>query len=173
MGVDCCNGKEDQCYGHSEIMVAGNRPCGECSLADLPWFRQSEFSCLGIFTVLACMKRKPDVCFYYKHCNDRAKCKWWMYKFQPCKLLLCMQGWCVRQFLGVEMVNPLGVACSSRTIKVVELILWVVGFTAAGMVFNSFCCLNPDKDFDYLLLFHRHLGFGGLVFFQEVFGFSK
>lgn len=30
--------------------------------------------------------------------------------FQPCKLLLCMQGWCLRQFLGVEIINLLGVA---------------------------------------------------------------
>lgn len=26
-----------------------------------------------------------------------------------CKLLLCVQGWCLRQFLGVEIINPLGV----------------------------------------------------------------
>lgn len=45
-----------------------------------------------------------------------------MYKFPACKLLLCMQGWCLRQFLGVEIINHLGVSCSCRTLKVVELI---------------------------------------------------
>lgn len=102
--------REDRHYWRSEIMVAGNRPWGWCSLADLRWLHQSGSSCLCIFTMLACMKRKSDVCFYYEHCNDKVKSKWWMYKFQPCKLLLCMQGWCLRQFLSVEIINPLGVA---------------------------------------------------------------
>lgn len=45
-----------------------------------------------------------------------------MYKFQHCKLLLCMQTWRLRQFLAVEIVNPLGAACSCGTLEVVELI---------------------------------------------------
>lgn len=165
MDVDFCNGKEDRHYWQSEIMLAGNRSWGWCSLAGLHWCHQSESSSLCIFTVLSCMKKKSDVCFYYEHSNGKAKSKCWMYKFQPCKLLLCMQGWCLRQFLGVEILNPLGAACSCRTIKIVELIdtvsCWI---HSCWYDLKQLLVSKSYKDCDWSLTFYRHLGFCGLAY---------